>query len=72
MQSHNFQFKQQHHHHIAIISIMSARRLLMCSPKFFDVVYAINPWMKKGAKVDRPLAVKQWEFLHATLQKAGA
>ena len=48
------------------------RRYLMCPPTYFDVTYAINPWMDVAVKVDRDLAQRQWDALVATLREAGA
>ena len=39
------------------------RHYLMCRPTYFDVVYAINPWMDPDKPVDHELAVEQWEQL---------
>jgi N-dimethylarginine dimethylaminohydrolase len=39
------------------------RRYLMCPPTYFDVTYAINPWMDPSVPVDRELAIGQWEHL---------
>ncbi|MGW7276106.1 dimethylargininase [Streptomyces sp. NPDC054864] len=36
------------------------RRFVMCEPQYFDVRYAINPWMDTGVPVDRALACDQW------------
>ncbi|MFI2782754.1 dimethylargininase [Streptomyces sp. ALB3] len=41
----------------------TARHYLMCRPAYFDVTYAINPWMNPGKPVDAALAVEQWEGL---------
>jgi N-dimethylarginine dimethylaminohydrolase len=49
----------------------SARRYLMCPPTFFDVQYAINPWMRLGERVDPARACKQWTALKATLEALG-
>ncbi|SCF75179.1 hypothetical protein GA0115255_105121, partial [Streptomyces sp. Ncost-T6T-2b] len=38
----------------------SLRRYLMCEPRYFEVAYAINPWMDTGTSVDLPLARDQW------------
>lgn len=42
-------------------------RVLMTSPDYFEVLYAINPYMKdesgKLQQVDRSLAMKQWQAL---------
>nr|WP_104635198.1 dimethylargininase [Streptomyces sp. MH60] len=35
----------------------------MCRPTYFDVTYAINPWMDPGKPVDTDLAVEQWDAL---------
>lgn len=42
-----------------------SHRLLMCPPRFYEVVYEINPWMSVKRKVNSPLAQKQWkDFYH--------
>ncbi len=43
----------------------------MCPPTYFDVVYAINPWMDLSGSVDTDLAVAQWETLKATYESRG-
>ncbi|GMA86497.1 hypothetical protein GCM10025868_17470 [Angustibacter aerolatus] len=35
----------------------------MCRPTYFDVEYAINPWMDPTLAVDRELALRQWQGL---------
>ncbi|MQS16367.1 amidinotransferase [Streptomyces kaniharaensis] len=45
------------------IRVARPRRFLVCEPRFFDVKYAINPWMRDGAPVDTVLARVQWETL---------
>ncbi|WP_156727705.1 dimethylargininase [Streptomyces apocyni] len=40
-----------------------SRRLLMCSPRYFDVTYSINPWMDPAKPVDAGAARLQWEQL---------
>jgi ornithine--oxo-acid transaminase len=47
-------------------------RLLMCPPKYFDVVYSINPWMDTAVPVDADRARAQWDELVAVLRGAGA
>ncbi|MEU8420080.1 dimethylargininase [Micromonospora sp. NPDC048835] len=47
------------------------RTYLMCSPEYFAVEYAINPWMDVTTPVDRNLAVKQWDRLRETLVGLG-
>jgi len=40
------------------------KQLLMCYPKYFDVLYDINPWMTHQiGKVSSDIAVKQWTSL---------
>jgi len=39
------------------------RHLVMCPPAFFEVSYAINPWMHPARPVDRDLAMRQWQEL---------
>jgi N-dimethylarginine dimethylaminohydrolase len=39
------------------------RHYLMCPPTYFDVAYAINPWMDPTRQVDRILALRQWSGL---------
>jgi N-dimethylarginine dimethylaminohydrolase len=52
-----------------------ARRLLVCPPTYFDVVYDINPWMgatlREHAEVDRGRAVEQWRGLVDTYRSLG-
>ena len=39
------------------------KNILMVSPEYFDVVYQINDHMNLQNKVDKALAVSQWESL---------
>jgi N-dimethylarginine dimethylaminohydrolase len=39
------------------------RHYLMVRPTYFDVEYAINPWMDPRKPTDRELAIAQWEWL---------
>ena len=48
------------------------RRLLMCPPEHFGVLYEINPWMHQEVAVDLDRARTQWEGLVGTLEDAGA
>lgn len=48
------------------------RHYLMCRPEHFRVDYAINPWMDVDARVDRDLALAQWDDLATTIERAGA
>jgi N-dimethylarginine dimethylaminohydrolase len=43
----------------------------MCRPTYFDVTYAINPWMDPGKPVDTDLAIEQWEGLRLLYQEYG-
>lgn len=47
------------------------RRYLMCRPTYFEVSYAINPWMDPAKPVDTDLAVTQWERLYALYGELG-
>jgi N-dimethylarginine dimethylaminohydrolase len=51
--------------------VATPRSYLMCPPSFFDVTYAINPWMRPGAAVDPALAMRQWQALRATHASLG-
>jgi N-dimethylarginine dimethylaminohydrolase len=48
------------------------RRILMCPPRHFGVLYEINPWMQREVAVDPDRALDQWHDLVATLRAAGA
>ncbi|MEO9238911.1 MAG: dimethylargininase, partial [Jatrophihabitantaceae bacterium] len=50
---------------------VSQRRYLMCPPRYFDVTYAINPWMQPNKPVDAGLAMAQWERLRETYLALG-
>jgi N-dimethylarginine dimethylaminohydrolase len=40
----------------------------MCPPKYYEVAYAINPWMTCGVgRVCAESAARQWEQLHGLL-----
>ncbi len=47
------------------------RHYLMCPPTYFDVAYAINPWMDPSTTVDRPRAQRQWDALVAAYERLG-
>jgi N-dimethylarginine dimethylaminohydrolase len=47
------------------------RRYLMCAPEYFDVSYAINPWMSLDSEADAALAVQQWNDLRAAYLELG-
>jgi N-dimethylarginine dimethylaminohydrolase len=46
-------------------------RILVCQPKYFDVTYEINPWMKVSNAPVKSAALEQWKNLHDTLLKVG-
>jgi N-dimethylarginine dimethylaminohydrolase len=45
--------------------------VLMCAPVYFDVLYAINPWMDPTVPTDTGLAVAQWRELRDTYTRLG-
>jgi N-dimethylarginine dimethylaminohydrolase len=47
------------------------RTYLMCPPEYFEVSYAINPWMHPDDPVDAARARRQWEQLRATFAGLG-
>ena len=47
------------------------RHYLMCPPTYFDVVYAINPWMDPSSPVDTAKALSQWEALRTAYEARG-
>ncbi|WP_313674397.1 dimethylargininase [Mycolicibacterium sp.] len=47
------------------------RRYVMTRPAFYDVKYAINPWMDPTTVVDVDLAISQWERLRDTYRELG-
>ena len=51
--------------------IATRRHFLMCPPTYFDVTYRINPWMHPEGRVDRRLAMRQWEALRQAYLDAG-
>jgi N-dimethylarginine dimethylaminohydrolase len=48
-----------------------ARRYVMCAPRYFEVTYAINPWMNTSVPVDVERAQLQWEVLRNTYLSLG-
>ncbi len=47
-------------------------QILLCDPGEYEVVYAINPWMRPAHEVvDRPRARVQWKALHDLLKSFG-
>ena len=46
------------------------KTFLMCEPRYFDVSYAINPWMTANiGRVNKQLASIQWQQLYDTLEQ---
>jgi N-dimethylarginine dimethylaminohydrolase len=43
--------------------VATRRHYVMCPPNYFEVTYAINPWMDPAAPVDVDRARRQWEAL---------
>src|SRR5665811_1242580 len=50
---------------------MRQRHYLMCAPTYFDVAYAINPWMDPNSPVDADRAYLQWDILRNTYLALG-
>jgi N-dimethylarginine dimethylaminohydrolase len=48
-----------------------ARTYLMCSPVYFTVEYAINPWMDPEQPIDLDVAQRQWADLKAAYAGLG-
>ncbi len=42
---------------------------LMSRPRYYEIAYEINPWMKLERPVDGPLARRQWQVLYGTLRR---
>jgi N-dimethylarginine dimethylaminohydrolase len=51
--------------------VATARRYLMCEPRYFTVEYTINPWMDPVVPTDTALAVRQWRSLVDTYLALG-
>ena len=58
-----------------LLPLPQAKRILLADPADYEVRYALNPHMVDEAgqllKVDRTLARKQWENLHAAFARTG-
>lgn len=50
---------------------MVPKKFLMCKPDFFNVEYSINPWMKRGIRVDRKKVQSEWTGLVNALEGHG-
>jgi len=51
--------------------VAQPRTFLMCPPTYYDVVYAINPWMDVTVPVDKAAAFAQWAALKAAYEAYG-
>jgi N-dimethylarginine dimethylaminohydrolase len=51
--------------------IARTRTYLMCSPDYFTVEYAINPWMHPDEPSDTARAMRQWRGLRETFARLG-
>lgn len=51
--------------------VATNRRYLLCPPTYFDVTYAINPWMDPSIGVDRNRAARQWAALQDAYTQLG-
>lgn len=51
--------------------VPTARRYLMCPPRYFDVRYTINPWMDPSQPVSRQYAHEQWCALAERYRELG-
>jgi arginine dihydrolase len=49
----------------------TARRYLMCPPRYFAVDHAINPWMDPAQPVSAERAMAQWSALRDTYRRLG-
>jgi len=43
----------------------------MCPPTYFEVTYAINPWMEPERPVDQGRAMAQWQWLYESFGELG-
>lgn len=48
------------------------RRFYLTKASQFKITYAINPWMNPKNQVDKAIAQKEWEAVHAAYLKLGA
>jgi arginine dihydrolase len=53
------------------LRVGTARRYLMCPPRYFTVSYRINPWMDPTQPVDAARAMAQWTALAGTYRALG-
>lgn len=48
------------------------KKIAMCPPKYFEVIYSINAWMDLNDKVDKELAKKQYQAVKDLYIELGA
>lgn len=51
---------------------MSSIVILMCEPRYYEIAYEINPWMKREHASDSALALAQWIALKKIIIECGA
>src|SRR5471030_1421876 len=47
------------------------KKIVMCEPKYFDVVYKINPWMDPTRPTSRSVALDEWNKLKKIYEQLG-
>ncbi len=52
--------------------IQNMQKILLCPPTYFDIEYAINPWMHIEAKVNREKVLEEFKQLKQIYSKLGA
>lgn len=55
----------------ALVRSATTTTVLLCAPTFYDVTYAINPWMDPSVTTDTALALAQWTALRDTYLQLG-
>jgi N-dimethylarginine dimethylaminohydrolase len=58
-------------HWDAATRVPSRRRYVMCAPEYFEVTYAINPWMSLDSAADAAVARRQWDELRRIYLELG-
>jgi len=51
---------------------VARKDILLCPPRYLELTYEINPWMKKTTPFSRERALEQWEALVAAYRKVDA
>ena len=47
------------------------KKILMCPPKYYNIEYVINPWMKEGTQINREAAYSNYNFLKESYEASG-